>query len=85
MSSRLTYPYRFKVCAFLVVLAAIYAGPISAQQVKSGDLVLDQAWTRATPGGAKVGGGYLTIDNKGATADKLIGGSSPVAGQSRGA
>ena len=79
MSSRLAY--RFKVHAFLVVLAAIYAGPISAQQVKSGDLVLDQAWTRATPGGAKVGGGYLTIDNKGATADKLIGGSSPVAGK----
>lgn len=79
MSSRLTY--RFKLCAFIVVLAAIHAGPISAQPVKSGDLVLDQAWSRATPGGAKIGGGYLTIDNKGAAGDKLIGGSSPVAGK----
>ena len=78
MSSHLSC--RFKACAILVVLAAIYSGPISAQQVKSGNLVLDQAWTRATPGGAKVGGGYLTIQNKGATADRLIGGSSPVAG-----
>ena len=79
MSSHLSY--RFKAYAFLVVLAAIYSGPISAQQVKSGDLVLDHAWSRATPGGAKVGGGYLTIDNKGAAADRLIGGSSPVAGK----
>ena len=79
MSSRLAYPYHFT--AFLVALAAISAGPISAQQIKSGDLILDQAWTRATPGGANVGGGYLTIDNKGATADKLIGGSSAVAGR----
>jgi hypothetical protein len=55
--------------------------PASAQQVKAGDLVLDHAWARATPGGAKVGGGFLTIENKGATPDKLIGGSSPAAGK----
>ena len=30
-------------------------------------------------GGAKIGGGYLTIENKGATPDKLIGGASPAA------
>jgi len=65
----------------LLALAAICAGPASAQQVKIGDLVLDHAWARATPGGAKVGGGYLTIENKGTTPDKLIGGSSPVAGK----
>ena len=41
--------------------------------------LLDHAWARATPGGATVGGGYLTIENKGATPDKLIGGSSPAA------
>lgn len=44
--------------------------------VKAGDLVISQAWTRATPGGAKVGGGYLTIENKGTVADRLVGGSS---------
>jgi copper(I)-binding protein len=79
MSSRLRY--RFKVFAFLAILAGIHAEPTSAQQAKSGNLFLDDAWTRATPGGAKVGGGYLTIDNKGTTADRLIGGSSPVAGK----
>ena len=63
----------------LLAFAAICTGPASAQQVKVGDLVLDHAWARATPGGAKVGGGYLTIENKGTTPDKLIGGSSPAA------
>ena len=65
----------------LLALATVCAAPASAQQVKVGDLVLDHAWGRATPGGAKVGGGYLTIENKGATPDKLVGGSTPVAGK----
>jgi periplasmic copper chaperone A len=35
------------------------------------------AWSRATPGGAKTGSGYLTIENKGSA--RLIGGSADVA------
>jgi len=69
-----------KISAFLVT-AAFCVGSALAQQVKSGDLVLDDAWARATRGGAKVGGGYITIENKGTTADKLMGGSSPAAGK----
>ena len=49
-----------------------------AQEVKAGDLVITQAWSRATPGGAKIAGGYLTIENKGTAADRLIGGSGDV-------
>jgi copper(I)-binding protein len=79
MSNRFPCGFRFRALAF-VVLAIICVNSAAAQH-KIGDLVLDHAWTRATPGGAKVGGGYLTIENKGATADKLIGGSSPVAGK----
>ena len=41
------------------------AAPARAEDVKAGDLVISQAWSRATPGGAKVAGGYLTIENKG--------------------
>jgi copper(I)-binding protein len=63
----------------LFALAAICADPASAQQVKAGDLVIDHAWSRATPGGAQVGAGYLTIENRGATPDKLIGASTPTA------
>jgi len=80
MSTRLSYAFKAHLSVVLV-LAAICGGPALAQQVKIGDLVLDHAWARATPGGAKVGGGYLAIENKGATADKLIGGSSPAAGK----
>jgi periplasmic copper chaperone A len=60
--------------ALLMVLAADLAGSAArAEDVKAGDLVISQAWSRATPNGAKVGTGYLTIENKGTAADKLIG------------
>ena len=65
----------------LLVFVIICVESASAQQVKAGDLVLDHAWARATSAGAKVGGGFVTIDNKGATSDKLIGASSPAAGK----
>ncbi len=65
------------VCAAL--LSALFAAPALAQEVKAGDLVITQAWSRATPGGAKIAGGYLTIENKGSAPDRLIGGSGDVA------
>ena len=52
-----------------------------AEEVRAGDLVITQAWSRATPGGAKVGGGYLTIENRGTTADRLTGASAGIAGR----
>lgn len=51
-----------------------------ATQVKVGALVIDQPWIRATPGGAKVAGGYLKITNTGKEPDRLVGGSLPIAG-----
>jgi uncharacterized protein YcnI/copper(I)-binding protein len=48
---------------------------------KVGDITIAQPWTRATPGGAKVAGGYLKITNSGAAADKLVGGSTDIAGR----
>lgn len=62
-------------------LACLFAAPVRAEEVKAGDLVITQAWARATPGGAKIGGGYLTIENKGSTPDRMIGGSADVAGK----
>ena len=59
------------------------AAPAVADDVKAGDLVISQAWSRATPGGAKVAGGYLTIENKGTAADRLVGVSADIAGKSR--
>ncbi|WP_139024783.1 copper chaperone PCu(A)C [Bradyrhizobium sp. STM 3843] len=52
-----------------------------ADDIKAGDLVISQAWSRATPGGAKVGGGYLTIENKGSAPDRLVAVSGDIAGK----
>jgi len=37
------------------------------------------AWSRATPPGAKVAAGYLTIRNQSASPDRLVGASSSIA------
>ena len=66
--------------AFATLLALVGA-PAQAQEVKAGDLVITQAWSRATPGGAKIAGGFLTIENKGAAPDRLTAVSGDVAGK----
>ena len=62
-----------------VAFAALLVTPAGAQDVKAGDLVITQAWSRATPGGAKVAGGYLTIQNRGTAPDRLLSGSTELA------
>src|SRR5260370_10401061 len=47
--------------------------------MQAGDRVITEAWSGATPGGAKIGSGYLTIENKGSAPDRLISGSADVA------
>jgi copper(I)-binding protein len=37
--------------------------------------VVEAPWSRATPGGAKVAGGYMKITNNGKEADRLVGGT----------
>jgi periplasmic copper chaperone A len=69
----------FVALAF-AALALSFRSPARAEEVKAGDLVITEAWTRATPKGAKIGGGYLTIENKGTVSDRLIGGSADIAG-----
>lgn len=53
--------------------------PASAHSFKLGNLTIHHPWSRATPGGAKVGVGYMVIDNAGKEADRLIGIESPIA------
>jgi len=57
----------------LVVALALVASPALAQ------VSIDQPWMRATPPGAKVAGGFMTMINKGDQADRLVGATSPVA------
>lgn len=72
---------RVVLTSVFVTWVAFLAGwSVQAAEVKAGDLVISQAWSRATPNGAKIGAGYLTIENKGATADKLIGATADISG-----
>jgi len=59
----------------------IVAVPGATASVRAGALAIEQAWSRATPGGARVGGGYVRITNTGAAPDRLMGGSFPLAGR----
>jgi copper(I)-binding protein len=68
-----------RTIACVTMLSCCFATATPAEEIKAGDLVITQAWSRATPGGAKIGGGYLTIENKGTAPDRLLGGSADVA------
>ena len=60
-----------------LVLALVTAA--SAHDFKVGALVIDHPWSRATPKGAAVAGGYMKITNTGTTPDRLTGGSTDAA------
>lgn len=63
--------------ALTLALTALLPAPAVAHDYKLGTLEIVHPWTRATPPTAKVGGGFLTIANKGATPDRLIAVRSP--------
>jgi copper(I)-binding protein/methionine-rich copper-binding protein CopC len=63
----------------LALALAVSATPALAQEFKAGDIVVERPWARATPKGAEVGSGYLTIQNKGAAPDRLTGGKADFA------
>jgi hypothetical protein len=69
----------FRRLALGLLLASFSAGQVPAQQVKAGELVIEDAWSRATPAGANVGAGYLVIKNSGIVADRLVGGTTDAA------
>jgi copper(I)-binding protein len=70
-----------RAIAGAAVLSALAVTSAHPGEARAGDLVITQAWSRATPSGAKIAGGYLGIENKGATPDRLLGGSADIAGK----
>ena len=58
---------------YLLLLAALAAAPAMAQ------IKIENAWARATPPGAKIAAGYLTMRNVGSAPDRLVSASSPAA------
>jgi copper(I)-binding protein len=72
-----------KISTYLFALMAfgglLQGQPAQSEEAKPGDIVISPAWCRAAPRGAEVANCYLTIENKGATADRLVGGSADIA------
>ena len=61
------------------LLLALVATGADAHDYKVGPLVINHPWSRATPKGAAVAGGYMKITNTGTTPDRLTGGSIEIA------
>lgn len=57
----------------LLFMAAMAASTAQAQ------VEIEKPWARATAPGAEVAGGYMTIRNRGNSADRLVGASSSTA------
>jgi copper(I)-binding protein len=62
----------------LTVLLSTLALPAQGADVTIGQLKISAPWARATPKGAPVGGGYLTITNMGSEPDRLVAVASAV-------
>ena len=71
----------FVTAAIFVAASLLIATVAGAHEFKVGAIDIGHPWSRPTPKDASIAGGYLTITNKGKTADRLIGGDSPAAGQ----
>ena len=63
---------------FAIIVFATTVAFAADFQFKSLDI--KQPFARATPPGAKAAGVYMTIENKGKEADRLVSASSPTAG-----
>ena len=68
----------FVAAFFAVTLVSASAITTHAQDVTAGGLKISAPWTRSTPKGASVGGGYMKITNNGSNADRLVGGSTEI-------
>jgi copper(I)-binding protein len=62
-----------------LVAMALHAVPALAEDFAAGDMMVHKPWSRPTPAGATVGGGYLTLMNHGSAADRLVSVEAPFA------
>lgn len=62
----------FSLCLALAMTIIVLQSPVLAHGVEIGSLKIGHPWTRATPKGADVAGGFMTINNTGTTDDRLI-------------
>lgn len=73
--------FRLALLVIAVAIAAWIWWPQRGADVgfRLGDMTVTAPWARATPGAIKIGAAYLTLTNRGAAPDRLIGVRSEVA------
>jgi copper(I)-binding protein len=69
-----------KFSSVLCFSVALLPNALLAQDYVLKSLKIDQPYARATPPGAKTGGVFFTVENRGDIGDTLIRASSPIAG-----
>lgn len=67
------------LAAGLLLAGSAAFAPVFAHDFKVGPLKIGHPWSRATPPGAKVGGGYISVENTGSAPDRLVAVSVPFA------
>src|SRR5688572_4277859 len=63
-----------------VVSLALLTASVQVEPSRIGDLIVEQAWARATIPSAKAGAVYLTVRNGGSQPDRIVSLEAPVAG-----
>ncbi|MGB6440083.1 MAG: copper chaperone PCu(A)C [Methyloceanibacter sp.] len=84
MQSNAPNHLRMAAAALAVACAAtvmVSTSPALAAEFKAGAITIEQPWSRATPGGAKVASGFLTIENSGDSGDRLVSVTADIAGR----
>jgi copper(I)-binding protein len=69
--------FLFAAIALLLIIGS--SGELRAQTPPGKSITVADAWARATPKGSKTGVIYITLTNSGQDADRLLGGTTPVA------
>ena len=67
------------IALFLGAGCCLAVSAASAADYKAGSLDISDPWSRATPKGASVAAGYMSIKNSGSSPDRLVEGSSDIA------
>jgi periplasmic copper chaperone A len=71
--------FALPIAAAIALTALSIVTAFAQMSVKTGDIEITAAWTRATLPGQPAGAGYMIIENKGAKADRLLSAASDAA------
>lgn len=69
---RHSFEARLGLVVLVFALLFVSVQGVLAHEFKVGDLEIEHPWSRATPAGAKVAGGYFTIVNTSGSPDRLL-------------